>query len=338
MALDYKKAGVDIQAGDQLVGWLQKKSVGSQQKSRVIGGIGGFAGLFKASFPKYKNPCLVASTDGVGTKVLIASQFKSYEGVGQDLVAMCVNDLVCTGAEPLFFLDYYATGKLNLKAAKEFLTGVKKACYESGCALLGGETAEMPGVYKPEHFDCAGFAVGVVDRKKTLGPHNVKVGDRLVAVQSSGFHSNGYSLLRKVFARDIKKWSSHLLTPTDLYPELVKKTARLDIKAIANITGGGLDNIPRVLKPNQVASLEGWAIPEAFWEVKKRSHMSWNELLITLNCGLGLVFIVSSQDEKKLIKVIEAAGKKAIKLGKVTRKKNKTDKAWELEESSLFRG
>jgi phosphoribosylformylglycinamidine cyclo-ligase len=342
LALTYKKAGVDVGAGDRLVDWLKKGSTQkkSNKKSNIVGGIGGFAGLYRAQFSNLKKPCLVASTDGVGTKVLLASEYGGFSGIGQDLVAMCVNDLLCTGAEPLFFLDYYASGKLDLKVAKQFLSGVKKACEVSGCDLLGGETAEMPGVYKEKHFDCAGFAVGIVDEKKALGSHRVKVGDRLVAVASSGFHSNGYSLLRKIFARDLKKMVKNTFNPTDLYAPLVKKVLykSIGVKAIANITGGGLDNVTRVLNKNQVAELESWGVPEPFWEVKKRSGMSWPELLTTLNCGLGLVFVVSNNDEKKLIRVIESTGRRAIPLGKISKRKSVNEAQWKLNYKQLKTG
>ena len=205
MSMDYKQAGVDVAAGDALVDWLKSTNPKKfPHQDKIVSGIGGFAALFRADFSKMKEPCLVSCTDGVGTKVKLAAEFGRYREVAQDLVAMCVNDMVCCGAQPLFFLDYYATGKLQLDAAKDFLSGVRDACHESDCALIGGETAEMPGVYHEKDFDCAGFAVGVVDKPEALGPHRVKVGDRLLGLASSGFHSNGYSLLRKVFAEDLK--------------------------------------------------------------------------------------------------------------------------------------
>ncbi|RYZ64506.1 MAG: phosphoribosylformylglycinamidine cyclo-ligase, partial [Proteobacteria bacterium] len=226
--IDYKASGVDVEAGDELVEWL--KESGSKTRSphadRLVSGIGGFAAMFRIGFPEMKKPCLVSSTDGVGTKIKLAAQFKMYEGVGQDLVAMCINDLVCCGAQPLFFLDYYATGKLELEAAKSFLTGVRNACHASGAALIGGETAEMPGVYHGDDFDAAGFSVGIVDEEKALGRHRVSVGDHVIGVSSSGFHSNGYSLLRKVFEGDLEEWREILMTPTHLYASLVLELAK----------------------------------------------------------------------------------------------------------------
>lgn len=305
MAIDYKQAGVDIIAGDALVSWLQSTSKQKKDK-RVLGGIGGFAALFKADFKKMKSPCLVSSTDGVGTKVLLASHFNQYAGVGQDLVAMCVNDLLCVGADPLFFLDYYACGKLDLKNAQEFLSGVRKACAEVECSLIGGETAEMPGVYKAEDFDCAGFAVGVVDEKKTLGAHKVKPGDVVIGVPSSGFHSNGFSLLRKVFEKDLDQWRDKLMVPTALYGKLVKNLRKnvKGLKACANITGGGLENIPRVLPKGTTIAIEPWFVPEPFKVVKERTGMSWDKMLVTLNCGLGFAIIVDPKDSVKAQKIV----------------------------------
>ena len=222
--MDYKSSGVDVEAGDSLVDWLieDEKKYPTPHADKIISGIGGFASLFRADFSKMKKPCLVTCTDGVGTKVKLASEFNRYEGIGQDLVAMCVNDLICTGGDPLLFLDYYASGKLNLENAQSFLRSVRKACFDSDCALIGGETAEMPGVYHDNDFDCAGFAVGVVDEEKSLGSRLVKKGDQVLGVASSGFHSNGYSLLRQVFAQDKEKWLDTLLTPTALYVKLFK--------------------------------------------------------------------------------------------------------------------
>lgn len=317
MAIDYKQAGVDIESGDALVDWLQSSK--QKKDKRVIGGIGGFAALFKANFKSMKSPCLVSSTDGVGTKVLLASQFDRYDTVGQDLVAMCVNDLICVGAEPLFFLDYYACGQLNLKNAKLFLKGVQKACADVDCALIGGETAEMPGVYSQNHFDCAGFAVGVVDQEKALGSHRVKKGDVLIAIPSSGFHSNGYSLLRKVFESDASQWQDTLMTPTYLYANLVKNLKKKikGLRACANITGGGIENIPRVLPKGTYAQLMPWACPPPFIEVQKRTQMSWQKMLVTLNCGLGFVVVVSRADAKKALQLVKKEFPQAWELGEV---------------------
>ncbi len=289
----YKKSGVDVEAGDKLVDWLTQDSdhIPDQHKSSIVSGVGGFASLFRLNTEGMSKPCLVTCTDGVGTKVLLATQYEAYESVAQDMVAMCVNDLITTGADPLLFLDYYATGKLDLEAAQKFLAGVKRACFLSDCALVGGETAEMPGVYRDKDFDCAGFAVGIVDEEKRLGPHLVKEGDVAIGISSSGFHSNGYSLLRNVFKDDLDQWKDVLLKPTHLYVRFAKALRHIKVNAIAHITGGGIENIPRVLPENLGLELKQWDFPEEFKHVQRRTKMSDLEMLNTLNCGIGLVVI-----------------------------------------------
>jgi phosphoribosylformylglycinamidine cyclo-ligase len=332
--MDYKKSGVDIEAGDALVGWLQsapKKKSKVPHANRIVSGIGGFASLFRISFPHMKKPCLVSSTDGVGTKVKLAAEFKSYRSVGQDLVAMCVNDLACVGAQPLFFLDYYATGKLDLQAAKEFLSGVREACHESDCALIGGETAEMPGVYHEKDFDCAGFVVGVVDENATLGSHLVKKDDILIGIRSSGFHSNGYSLLRKVFAKDLKKWAPTLLKPTHLYVKLVlelRKKLKSKLHAVAHVTGGGFDNILRVIPEKWGVDILPFIPPQEFREVQKRTEMPWSEMLNTLNCGVGLVLVVPRSELKVCLKTIQENDFDAFELGQVN---SRTPGKWDVD-------
>ena len=355
--MDYRSAGVNIKAGEELVQWLKKQAV---DHPRVVSGIGAFSGLFQAVFSGMKEPCLSASTDGVGTKVQIAQRFNKYKEIGQDLVAMCVNDVICCGAKPLFFMDYYACGTLKPKLAQAFLTGVQKACVKSHSVLLGGETAEMPGCYKGEDFDCAGFAVGVVDRADILGVHRVQAGDKLVGVLSSGFHSNGFSLLRKVFQKDMEQWEKHLTKPTALYADLAlsffklnkdedlsapledpsvllksrqkkqvrskkptgvhsakKSVANPAIKAIAHITGGGLDNVLRVLPKGMGAKFKPWDIPLPFREVQKRAGLSDKELMKTLNCGIGLVVVTDPLAFELAQGLIRAKGFKAIDLGEV---------------------
>ncbi len=323
MPITYQKAGVDVAAGDRLVEWLQESKTGSAAHANsVVSGIGGFAALFRAQFKHMKSPVLVSSTDGVGTKVKLAADLKCYDGIGQDLVAMCVNDLACVGAEPLFFLDYYACGKLDLKPAKRFLAGVRAACDRVGCVLIGGETAEMPGVYKKSDFDCAGFVVGVVDEADILGAHRVRAGDRLIGIASSGFHSNGYSLLRKLFARDLKKWAKVLLRPTHLYSPLIadiksRPNLYASLHAVAHVTGGGFDNLLRVLPVGVALELNPWPVPAEFLEAKKRSKMKWPEFLRVLNCGIGLVLIVNGTDFDRLRARVEANGLRAFDLGAV---------------------
>jgi phosphoribosylformylglycinamidine cyclo-ligase len=346
-SLSYKRAGVDVRKGDALVDWLIETNSPAQQKTKskvksktsndVVSGIGGFAALFRASFSDLKSPLLVSSTDGVGTKVKLAAQFNRYEGVGQDLVAMCVNDVACVGARPLFFLDYYACARLEMKVAQTFLKSVKEACEFCDCVLIGGETAEMPGVYRKNDFDCAGFSVGVVDEEAVLGAQRVKNGDRIIGVSSSGFHSNGYSLLRKVFARDIKKWADKLLTPTYLYSPLVQTLlqAETGLHAVAHVTGGGLDNLLRVVPTGSVLDLKAWSVPDEFLEVKKRSKLKWPELLRTLNCGIGLVLFVDAKSFASVTKHVGQSGFKAYDLGTVNTEASRKESAWQLATKEL---
>ncbi len=330
MAIDYKQAGVDVEAGDALVDWLKASAPAKwPHQDRLVEGVGGFAALFRADFKEMQEPCLVSCTDGVGTKVKLAVHFESYKEVAQDLVAMCVNDLVCCGAKPLFFLDYYASGRLRLDAAKNFLGGVQAACVESNCALIGGETAEMPGVYEGNDFDAAGFAVGVVDRKAALGPNRVEPGMALLGLSSSGFHSNGFSLLRKVFAADLDRWRSELLKPTALYVKVVEAAQmKGGVSAIAHITGSGMDNLPRILPPGTFAKVKSWPVPAPFLEVKKRSGMTWLQMLKTLNCGVGMVWIVAPEAVAELKQVIVDHGFRAFEMGVV--EAGERPDGWEL--------
>ncbi|MGE3973787.1 MAG: phosphoribosylformylglycinamidine cyclo-ligase [Bdellovibrionales bacterium] len=325
--IDYKKSGVDIHIGDQFVDWIKKNNKNVRSNKQVLGGIGGFAALFRPNLQGIRRPILVSATDGVGTKVKIAAEFNDLKGIGQDLVAMCVNDLITCGADPLFFLDYYATGKLNLKQAKQFVSSVQQACEKSHCLLIGGETAEMPGVYSKKDFDCAGFAVGLVDEEKILGTQHVKEGHVIIGLESSGFHSNGYSLLRKVFARDMKKWRKTLLEPTHLYVDFVKKT-RDFVHAYAHITGSGVENIPRVIPASCAVKLNDWEWPEMFHVVQKRSGMSKKKMLTTLNCGIGFCAFVPEKAATKTIKVASQLGFQAQVIGEVVKKRGTADVLW----------
>ena len=329
--IDYKKSGVDVQAGDDLVSWLQSptnseesikkhlKSDVTDFKERVISGIGGFSALYNIAFPQFKEPLLISATDGVGTKVKLASFFGEYEGVAQDLVAMCVNDLICCGGTPLFFLDYYATGKLDLDDAKSFLTGIRKACERSHMVLIGGETAEMPGVYQNKDFDCAGFAIGVVDKQAMWGAEKVTAGDSIIGLSSSGFHSNGYSLLRKVFENDYSKYKKWLLEPTRLYVDAVMEVKKeFDIHAAAHITGGGIENLPRVIPERMKAEIKKWEMPDCFKEVMLRTGLSDSELRKTLNCGIGFMFIVNSKDTDRIMNCLKNLGHEPQLLGNVS--------------------
>ncbi|MGE0763193.1 MAG: phosphoribosylformylglycinamidine cyclo-ligase [Bdellovibrionales bacterium] len=338
--MDYKQAGVDVAAGDALVDWL--KATQPQKfphQDKIVSGIGGFAALFRADFLGMKEPCLVSCTDGVGTKVKLAAEFGRYREVAQDLVAMCVNDMICCGARPLFFLDYYATGKLDLKAAQDFLGGVREACHQSDCALIGGETAEMPGVYQAKDFDCAGFSVGVVDKPKALGPARVSEGDRLLGFASSGFHSNGYSLLRKVFEKDLTQWADVLLRPTALYVKPVLELVDMGgVNALAHITGGGLDNLPRILPNGMVAEISPWVIPAEFSEVQRRSKMTWEQMVATLNCGMGMIAVVQADHFAGLLEKAEALGLKPADLGVVVKGATGEEASWRLKKGAAWRG
>lgn len=317
--MTYQNSGVDVVAGDALVDWLSSDDKPKMpHQERVVSGIGGFASLFNFQFPEMKKPTLITCTDGVGTKVKLASQFNDYSTVGQDLVAMCVNDLVCTGGRPLLFLDYYATSKLNLSHAQQFLDSVRKACIESDCNLVGGETAEMPGVYHGNDFDCAGFAVGVVDQEKSIGPHKVSDGDVLIGVGSSGFHSNGFSLIRRLFEKDSAEYKNWLLEPTRLYVAMMKRlTSQFDIKAAAHITGGGIDNIPRVVPAGKSVRIDAWNFTEPFIEAQKRSKLTDLEMMKTFNCGIGFVVIVKSENVEGVCEEIKTFGYLAERIGLV---------------------
>ncbi len=325
--IDYKNSGVDIQAGDQLVAWLQETAKPTQAKinsdipdyrNRVISGIGGFAALFDGRFSHMKKPLLISCTDGVGTKVKVASYFEDFSTVGQDLVAMCVNDLICTGGTPLFFLDYYAMGKLNLDSARAFLSGIRSACEKSHLVLIGGETAEMPGVYQSNDFDCAGFSVGVVDEEKMWGAHKVVAGDIILGLKASGFHSNGYSLLRTVFANEFDKFKPWLMQPTELYVEAIMSVKQdLEIHAAAHITGGGIQNIPRVLPELLKAKLKLWQMPDCFVEVQQRAKMTIQQMLETFNCGIGMVLILPQSSVAAVSSRINAVGIETQSIGQI---------------------
>jgi len=319
---NYEQSGVNIQAGDQLVDWLEKSQ--NLKSKMIVQGIGGYASLTRIPMDVYKKPLLVSCTDGVGTKALLAAQFKRVKGLGQDLVAMNVNDLICTGGDPYYFLDYWASGKLDLAMVQEFLTGVKEACEKSGCLLIGGETAEMPGLYKNNEFDCAGFASGFVDEDHVWGAHRVEVNSEIWALPSSGFHSNGYSLLRRVFEKDMDQWVEKLLTPTALYVDLVKKikASGITVQAAAHITGSGFENITRVLPAKTKASLKSYPWPEMFIEVQKRTQMTEAEMYQTLNCGVGFVFVLNSENAKKLKALCLDLKETVWHLGAVTASQN----------------
>ena len=319
----YKSAGVDITAGNNLIE-LIKGDVALTQGKDVLGGIGGFAGMYRLN-NDFQNPVLVACTDGVGTKVALAQQYNKLENIGQDLVAMCVNDLVTCGAQPLFFLDYFATSKLNVKEASLIIGSIARACKASGCALLGGETAEMPGHYIDNNFDLAGFSVGCVDENKIIKGDDIKDGDILIGIESSGAHSNGYSLIRKVLeqsecSNDEKKEMVDLfLKPTHLYPKVIQDlTKNQKIKGMSHITGGGLtENLPRSIPKNMAVKVykKSWDLPKEFQWLKDNGNITEEDMYRIFNCGIGMVLIVNTEDVSSIQSIIDDHGYKNFEIG-----------------------
>lgn len=329
--ITYADAGVDIDAGNAFVDKI-KPLAKRTMRPGVMSGLGGFGGLFDLKAAGYKDPILVAATDGVGTKLRIAIETGQLETIGVDLVAMCVNDLVCQGAEPLFFLDYFATGKLDVTDAARVVSGIAEGCAQSGCALIGGETAEMPGMYQKNDFDLAGFSVGALERGCSL-PANVAEGDMLLGLRSSGVHSNGYSLVRKLVELSGLAWDAPspfgsgtlgeaLLMPTRLYvKQVLAVLAQGGLHGLAHITGGGLsENIPRVLNAQQGVSinLESWALPELFQWLAQQGGLSQAEMLKTFNCGIGMVLVVAPAAQAQITALLKEMGEGVIELGRVT--------------------
>ncbi|MDC0180695.1 phosphoribosylformylglycinamidine cyclo-ligase [Pseudomonadota bacterium] len=317
----YAKAGVNIEKGNELVDSI-KASVNATHDRRVLGGIGGFAGLFQLG-SKYKNPVLVGCTDGVGTKVALSQAHNKTHLTGQDLVAMCVNDMVTCGAEPLFFLDYFAASTLEPKSTAKIVKGIANACKKSNCALLGGETAEMPGHYAKNNFDLAGFSVGVVEKADLIDGKGIRPGHILLGVESSGPHSNGYSLIRSILKKHKAPNSimQTLLKPTHLYPapvlELIKKT---HVKGMAHITGGGLtENIPRILKSGLIANvnLSSWKFPKAFQWLQEKGKISEADMLRIFNCGIGMVCILDKSEISKAKKILSSHKLRTFEIGSI---------------------
>jgi len=306
MAADaYRDAGVDIEAGYAVVDGI-RKHVARTQRPEVIGGLGGFGGLF-ALGAKYKDPVLVSGTDGVGTKLLVAQMVGQHKTIGIDLVAMCVNDIATSGAEPLFFLDYFATGKLTPEVTVDVVAGIAEGCVQAGCALVGGETAEMPGMYAPGHYDLAGFCVGVVERDAMLDGRRVAAGDALIGLPSSGIHSNGYSLVRRI-CEGLDLSEAHgldaplgevLLRPTRIYvPECKILLSEFDARSMVHITGGGFhENIPRGIPEGLGVSLDSgsWPVPPIFQFLQKRGSLTDDDMENTFNCGLGMIVVVPAE-------------------------------------------
>ncbi|MBM6550441.1 phosphoribosylformylglycinamidine cyclo-ligase [Marinomonas ostreistagni] len=333
-SISYKDAGVDINAGNELV----ERIKGVSKKTRrpeVLGGLGGFGALTRLP-QKYKNPILVSGTDGVGTKLRLAMDLNKHDTIGIDLVAMCVNDLVVAGAEPLLFLDYYATGKLDVDVAADVVTGIGEGCLQSGCALVGGETAEMPGMYHDGDYDLAGFCVGVVEEDGIIDGSKVKSGDTLIALGSSGPHSNGYSLIRKILEvsnADLNEeidgvaLKDALMAPTKIYVKsILKLMETMPVNALAHITGGGLlENIPRVLPEGSAAYIDAasWTRPAVFDWLQEQGNVEQEEMYRVLNCGVGMVIAVDADKAEQALQVLQSEGEQAWVIGEI---RNKTDK------------
>lgn len=336
-SLTYRDSGVDITAGDDLVQKIKplaKKTL----RDGVINGIGGFGALFEIS-KKYQEPVLVSGTDGVGTKLKLAFALNKHDTVGQDLVAMSVNDILVQGAESLFFLDYFACGKLNVNVAADVVAGIAKGCELAGCALIGGETAEMPDMYPDGEYDLAGFAVGVVEKSKIINGKNIKNGDVILGLASSGVHSNGYSLVRKIVEisgvdlKSAEKFDGEktlaqaILEPTKIYvkPVLAAINADVKIKGIAHITGGGLsENIPRILPENVIAELQykNWVRPKIFDWLQQNGNIADAEMARTFNCGIGLILVIAAEEVAKLTQILQDHGEKVFQIGEIKARQN----------------
>jgi phosphoribosylformylglycinamidine cyclo-ligase len=320
MPLTYRDAGVDIDEGDALVERI-KPHARRTLRPEVLAGIGGFGGLFQ--IPKgYDEPVMVVGTDGVGTKLKLAFLAGKHDTVGIDLVAMSVNDVVVCGAEPLVFLDYFATSKLNARDAEQVIAGIAEGCVRAGCALIGGETAELPGFYQAGEYDLAGFCVGVVEKERILDGSRVRAGDAVIGLASSGLHSNGFSLARKIFADQLTpELARELLEPTRIYvKDCLALRAELDVHAFAHITGGGLPgNLPRVLPADHRAVLRrgSWPVPPIFERLEKRGNVAPGEMLRTFNLGVGMCAVVRKVDAARAIELLKARGQPAFEIGAI---------------------
>ncbi len=335
--LNYKDAGVDIVAGNALVERI-KPIAARTRIPGVMAGLGGFGSLFELPLNKYKNPVLVSGTDGVGTKLKLAIDSGIHNTVGIDLVAMCVNDIIVQGAEPLFFLDYFATGKLDVNTAAAVIEGIGKGCELAGAALVGGETAEMPNMYADGDYDLAGFCVGIVEKSEMLDGSKVQAGDKLIGLASSGAHSNGYSLIRKIIERNQtsldepfngKTLGETLLAPTRIYVKsLLSLMKKIDIHALAHITGGGLtENLPRVIPDNLNAKidLKSWQFPAIFDWLQSNGNVSQADMLITFNCGVGMVVCVAAEDEAATLNLLNELGETAFVMGEIVAGEGKAE-------------
>jgi len=328
-SLNYKSAGVDIAAGNELVERI-KPIAAKTRTAGVMAGLGGFGSLFELPLDRYQQPVLVSGTDGVGTKLKLAIDLNIHNTVGIDLVAMCVNDIIVLGAEPLFFLDYFATGKLDVDTAAQVVEGIGEGCGQAGAALVGGETAEMPGMYADGEYDLAGFCVGIVEKSKVLDGSKVQIGDKVIAIASSGPHSNGYSLVRKIISHSganlddpfqDSTLGKALLTPTRIYVKpLLALLEKVSVHALAHITGGGItENLPRVLQNgiNAEIDLSSWEFPAVFQWLQNHGNVPLADMLTTFNCGVGMIVCVAPEDEAATLETLTSLGETAFSLGEL---------------------
>jgi len=330
-SITYKDSGVDIEAGNNLIDRI-KPYAKSTFRKEVLGGLGGFGSMFE--MPSHiNNPVLVSGTDGVGTKLKLAFELNKHDTIGQDLVAMCVNDIIVQGAEPLFFLDYFACGKLNTQIAEKVIKGISDGCKLAKCSLVGGETAEMPGMYQGDEYDLAGFCVGAVDKNKIIDGKGVEEGDILIGIGSSGAHSNGYSLIRKIISEkkinldtklDNESIGDLLIKPTRIYTQSILEVLKTEkINAMAHITGGGLtENIPRVIPKEYraVISKNSWKTPKLFDWIKSEASLDDDELFKTFNCGIGMVIIVEKESKNRVMTSLRDSKENVFEIGKITKK------------------
>ncbi len=331
-SLTYRDAGVDIDAGDALVDRI-KPHAKRTLRPGVMAGIGGFGALF--AMPRgYREPVLVSGTDGVGTKLKLAFEWRRHDTIGIDLVAMSVNDILTLGAEPLFFLDYYACGKLDVDAATDVVKGIAAGCEMAGCALIGGETAEMPGMYPAGEYDLAGFAVGVVEKKRIIDGRGIRPGDAVLGLASNGAHSNGYSLIRRILAQPGVRLSAKIggralkdaiLAPTRIYVKpVLQLMKKVQVRGLAHITGGGLvDNVPRVLAPGLTAEIrrDAWPLPPLFRWLQEQGNVADDEMHRVFNCGIGMVLVVAEKDAERARKLLEKSGERVWHIGNVRRRR-----------------
>lgn len=333
-SLSYRDAGVDIDAGDSLVEKI-KPFAKRTMRPEVLGDLGGFGALVEIS-KKYRQPVLVSGTDGVGTKLKLAFEWDQHDTVGIDLVAMSVNDILVQGAEPLFFLDYFACGKLDVERAAAVIKGIASGCEQSGCALIGGETAEMPGMYTDGEYDLAGFAVGVVEKEQVINGRSIAAGDIVLGLASNGIHSNGYSLVRKIIERarpeldapfaDGQNLRQAIIAPTRLYVKpILAALKQFTIKGMAHITGGGIsENVPRILPDNTVAAIDtqSWPLPKLFQWLQQAGQVNSQEMYRTFNCGIGMVLVVNAADAAEVQQFLQQQGETVYEIGVIRSRQN----------------